>query len=230
MAKANTSTSNYMFAFLAIGFLLLTIVICFIALRVSGWNDSVKEYSKTYVNASSCPVGKVCLNSDEYDKIMDKQRMHVQEERKNATRERDMRVLRDPLYPALNRTHAVVYEDVAEATKRRLINQPTSLGYERNDTYRLVGYMVNEEDPTCKQWKLFGRAKDRNRGEFYMSPVDNTIDLKVQITDDMMKGNSERLRSLDDIPQEVSLKTPLLSETPYKFIELPKGDFSDEYL
>lgn len=186
-------------------------------------NNTKIEYK--YHNAS-CPEGKVCLNEEEYERILNRQRVN---ERMDYTRERDMRVLRDPLYPALNRTHAVVYEDVAEATRKRLINQPTSLGYDRSDTYRLVGYMVNEEDPTCKQWKLFGRTKDRNRGEFFMTPVDKTLDMKIQITDDMMK-NGDKLRSLEDIPNEVRLSTPLLSETPYKFIELPKGDFSDEFM
>ena len=228
MAQTKTSASNHMLVFLSVGLLLLSIVVAYITMTIFGWKTGIQHNIETkYTFDKSCPRGKVCLNEEEYERMLKRQR-DAMEERVNLTRERDLRVLRDPLYPALNRTHAVVYEDVAELTRKRLINQPTSRGYDRNDTYRMIGYMVNEEDPTCKQWKLFGRTKDRNKGEFFMTPVDKTLDMKIQITDDMMKSG-DKLRSLDDIPSEVSLTTPLLSETPYKFIELPKSDFSDEY-
>lgn len=187
-----------------------------------------------WTNFQQCPLGKICLDKKDYDEISKKQSasiFHVNAplmDNKNdmsIVRERDMRVLHDPLYPSLNRTESSIYKDVAMATRRREINVPTRYN---TDTYRLVGYLVNDEDNTSKQWKLFGRMKDRNRGDFYMIPADKTIDLKVQITENIMTG-TEKLRSLDDIPTNISFKTPILNDKPYTFIELPKGDFSDEY-
>lgn len=178
--------------------------------------------------SDTCPIGKVCLNQNEYQHLLTEQHK-IQPTRiplasPSYTRERDLRVLNDPLYPALNRTEKNAFEGVIDNTLKRNFNIPTNT---YNDTYHLVGYVVNEEDKTSSKWKLFGRQKDRNKGEYFMVPVDRTIDMKIQITDDIVEG--EKLRSVDTIPNEIKFKTPLLSNTPYKFTELPKADLADEY-
>jgi len=142
----------------------------------------------------------------------------------SLTRERDLRVLHDPLYPAYNRTDRDNYELVAENTFRRNINIPTQ---RFNDSYRLIGYASNSDDEVGS-WKVFGRQKDRNRGDYYMVPVNRNYDLKVQITDKIVVG--EKLRDIDTVPDSITFDSPLLAQTPYTFVELPKGDLRDELL
>ena len=184
----------------------------------------------------TCPNGKVCLSHDQYNRLVIPARhpqsahfqppSHPPPPKRDLARERDMRVLTDPLYPALNRTDNTTFNGVADYTQRRIINVPT---YTSNDSYRMIGYMINEDDETSKRWKLFGRMKDRNRGEFYMVPVDRTLDMKVQITDSMVIG-TDKMRDVDTIPKEVQFDNKLLAETPYSFVELPKGDIGEMYM
>lgn len=174
---------------------------------------------------------KVCMSKHQYEAIAQAQeRVEHQGGRGRVTRggftrggftrERDLRVLQDPLYPALNRPDRGSFELVMENTARREINVPTRT---YNDSYRLVGYLTNS-DADIPKWKMFGRQKDRNRGDFYMVPVDRTQDMKVQITDSIIVG--DKVRDLDTIPTQISFNSPLLSSTPYMFTELPKADLS----
>jgi hypothetical protein len=85
-----------------------------------------------------------------------------------------MRVLNDPLYPAYNRTDRGTFEGIMSETVKRNFNMPTQY---YNDSYRLVGYLSNDDDE-IGNWKIFGRQKDRNRGEFYMIPVNRNYEVK----------------------------------------------------
>ncbi len=183
-----------------------------------------------------CPNGKVCLTQSEYNMISQPHLATVPTTHTNNistttpsqnsyTHQRDLRVLNDPLYPALNRSDKGQFESVAIQTAHRNINIPTQSLH--NDTYRLVGYLSNEEDK-IGSYKLFGRQKDRNIGEFYIVPVNNMYDLKIQLTDDIMKG-SDKLRNVDTLPNEIHFESPLLAKTPYLLTELPKGNLGDEY-
>jgi hypothetical protein len=180
-------------------------------------------------NSMSCPPGKICLEQNEYRQLVSNDaEPHSQASSSRSlvpqsyTRERDLRVLNDPLYPALNRSDKQSFEGVVQKTVERKINVPT---HYYSDSYRLLGYLTNEEDP-IKTWKLMGKQTDRNRGSYYMVPTNAMYDMKIQITDDIV--SSEKLRDLDTIPNEVRFKTPLLKDTPYVFSELPKGDLRDE--
>jgi hypothetical protein len=67
--------------------------------------------------------------------------------------------------------------------------------------------------------------KDRNQGEFYVTPVDNTIDIKVSLSPEVFVG--ERLRDVWTLPREVRFSSPLLApDCPYLVTELPKSDLS----
>jgi hypothetical protein len=178
------------------------------------------DYSNK-VEKASCPKGQVCLERGDYDVLV---KQAVGGTTFSNTRERDIRVLKDPLYPGLNRTDAHSFEGVAQMTKAREINVPTHGYY---DSFRLIGYLSNEDD-RVGNYKIMGRMKDRNRGEFYLVPVDRTLDMKIQVTDEMMKG--ERLRDVDTLPGEITFDSPLLSKTPYKVTELPKGELGSEFL
>jgi hypothetical protein len=185
--------------------------------------QALVSHQRKQTKFERCPVGQVCLTRKEYEKLAIRPIIR-NEPVEDIVRQRDLRVLNDPLYPAINRTDSGAFQSVAHMTHQRMINVPTS--HMSQDTYRLVGYLSNDDDKTSSKWKVFGRQKDNNRGEFYLSPVDKTIDMKVQITDDMISG-SEKLRSVDMIPNQIQFKTPLLSDTPYLFTELPKGNLGD---
>jgi hypothetical protein len=178
----------------------------------------------------SCQNDKVCMSKGEYQELLQSRAGVLPPDNnypatlvpKTFTRERDMRVLHDELYPALNRSDRGSYEGVLQKTAERQINVPTRY---YNDSYRLIGYMTNEDDE-IKNWKVFGKQTDRNKGEFYAIPANRNYDMKVQLTDSITVG--EKLRDLDTMPSELKFKTPLLSDTPYVFSELPKGQLRDE--
>jgi hypothetical protein len=146
--------------------------------------------------------------------------------RRDFISQRDMLVIRDPLYPPLNRTEADTHADIhKEMLNRRLY--VNTRGHQ--DQYRLVGYLVSEEqtatpDSGGNNWKLFARQKDRHSADFYMSPVNNNYDIKIPLEDNMVKG--QKLRDVYTIPDQISFSSPLLSDAPYNFIELPKSDLT----
>lgn len=176
------------------------------------------------VHEDICPMGKVCMDQHAFDTLLSKQASQIKPVQydTSATKQRDMKVLFDPLYPALNRTDRKSFEGVVNNTINRNFNIPTQTHY---DSYRLIGYITNENDQNGRTWKLMGKQRDRNRADFYMIPVNNNYDVKIQITDDMVVG--EKLRDIDTIPSEIQFNSPLLTDTPYKFVELPKSSLDD---
>jgi hypothetical protein len=120
---------------------------------------------------------------------------------------RDRAVLDDPLYPPLNRTSITPH-----------------------DTYRMVGYLVGEESQE-DTWQLFGRKMNNNRSEFYVRPTDRTQDLKIPIQEEDMKGmrSHQKLRDLDNLPEEVNLSNPLFRSSNYKVVENPNTNFNSFY-
>jgi hypothetical protein len=133
-------------------------------------------------------------------------------------RNRDMRVLYDPLYPAQDRSTIANYAGIA----RRNFNLPTQ---SVDDTYRLVGYLANQSSVT-PTWKLFARQLDRNRADFYAVPANGYGDIKVPITNDMIVGR-DKLRDVYTIPDTMTFSSPLMESTPYTFVGLPKSDLQD---
>jgi hypothetical protein len=119
----------------------------------------------------------------------------------------------------------VTHSSLETAVKQRNLYVPTR---ENSDEYRLIGYMVNNDtvrkDQGGNSWKLFARQKDRKTSDFYMVPSNNNYDVKIPISDDMVAGRY-KIRDVYDIPNEVQFKSPMLNETPYTFVALPKSDF-----
>lgn len=140
--------------------------------------------------------------------------------------DRDIRVLEDPLYPPLNRTDEPNFNAITTEVKRGDIYVPTNGA--ATDSYRLVGYLSNHDsvkDAGGNNWKLFGRMKDRYTGEYYISPVNNNIDLKIPLTNDIVVG--DRLRDLYTLPREMRFKSPMLNTSVYEYTEIPKTDFTN---
>ena len=207
----NTTLKTFIFVF-------LTCWMIIVLFRLFVIMDRQKNY---------CPNDKVCIDKDRYVEMTSQPTQTVVVEPSSIvtpsyTRERDMRVLNDPLYPAFNRTDRGTFETVVDNTLKRNINIPTQY---YNDSYRLVGYVSNPDDDTGR-YKLFARQKDRNRADFYMIPVNKNYEMKIQITDKMTVG--DKLRDVDTLPEVMTFNSPLLSPTPYTFVELPKGDLTDE--
>lgn len=139
---------------------------------------------------------------------------------------RDQAVISNPLYPPLGRTERPVFDRINDE-----FNASTRGG---DDTYRLLGYLVNKnatDDLGRNVWKLFGRQQYRgsSRGEFYALPADgDKKDMKVSLKDDMFMG--EKLRDIYALPNKVSIKSPFFSTDEYDLVELPKADFTSQYI
>lgn len=137
--------------------------------------------------------------------------------------ERDTRVLRDELYPPYNRSATETTRDYA--TNPAIRSRPTR---DSSDTYRLVGYLVDQEDKN-DVWKLYAREKYRgSRSEFYAAPANNNYDMKVFIEHDMVEGPN-KLNDVLNLPSDVRIKHPMFTNSSYNIVELPKSDFSSGY-
>jgi len=172
---------------------------------------------KTDVHASSQKNEEVVVMNDTpnmYEPVID------------IARDRDMRVLGDPLYPPLNRTDAATFDTMVDQISRRNFYVPTS---DYNDSYRMVGYLTNsgqvfgETDTGGGTWKLMARQVNNNQSDFYLIPSNNNYSMKIPLNGDIVKGR--RLKDVYDIPNEMYFDTPLLSKGPYIFTEIPKTDF-----
>jgi len=179
---------------------------------------------KTKVNVPTSPPenNKICLTLDQYNSLQQQKiSSHIVPQPS-----RDRRVLEDPLQPPLNRAETQTHQNMVSEVKHRNMYVPSA---ERpTDQFRLVGYLTSKDhtakDAGGNHWKLFARQKDRHSSEFYIVPTNNNYDIKIAITDDIVKG--VRLRDLYTIPNEISFNTPMLNTTPYEFVEIPKTDFT----
>ena len=139
---------------------------------------------------------------------------------------RDRQVLNDPLYPPLNRTDEQTFNSVIREVKQgNIYIHPTA---EYGDSYRLVGYLSStdayQRDAGNNNWKMYGRMKNHNQGDFYIMPASRDIDLKIPLTPEVVVG--ERLRDVYTLPEEMRFRSPMLNDSAYRFIEMPKADFS----
>jgi hypothetical protein len=136
---------------------------------------------------------------------------------------RDRAVLNDPLYPAQNRTDSQNYIEMNKQIDRGNMYQNPD---DANDTFRLIGYLSSTDqehrDTGSNNWKFFGRMKDKVQGEYYISPANKDIDMKIPLTSNIVVG--ERLRDVFSLPSHMQFNTPMLNDSPYVFTELPKGD------
>lgn len=149
----------------------------------------------------------------------------VQERVPMITEYRDRRVINDPLYPPLNRSDRQTFESNVFQTQARNINVPTRDMY---DSFRLVGYLTckdDKKDAGGNHWKLMARQKNRHESEFYMIPTNKDYDVKVPLTSDVVVGTN--LRDIYTIPNVLSFRSPMLNQSPYDFVELPKTSFQD---
>ena len=139
------------------------------------------------------------------------------------TEERDRKVVSDQLYPPLNRTDEKNHTAIAREVQAGHLYQNTT---DSIDSFRLIGYLTNNEpvrDSGGNNWRLYARMKDRNQGEFYITPANNNIDLKIPLTSQIVV--SERLRDLYTLPKEMRFNAPMLNKGTYEFTEIPKADF-----
>lgn len=134
---------------------------------------------------------------------------------------RDVRVLKDELYPPYNRPSSDV--------SRRYMNEPNLNPIPTrdggSDTYRIVGYLVSEEDKN-DVWKLYAREKYRgSTSEFYASPANKNYDMKVVLDKDSLIGPN-KLKDLYDMPEQVMVNHPMFSKSSYRIVSLSNSDLS----
>jgi hypothetical protein len=174
---------------------------------------------------------KVCLRISDYNKLLQEPRQQPNQRviaSSNPAMDRDIRVLRDPLYPALNRSETDIHNTTIDAINRKQLYNRTQ---EFTDRYRMVAYVTNPEDKKDSGgnvWKLLARQNGRNQGDFYLIPANNNYDMKIMLNNDIVSGN-EKLRDIYTIPKSLSFKSPLLNDTPYEVTELPMTDMTDLY-
>jgi hypothetical protein len=170
---------------------------------------AIRSFSSSSTNSPKCPIQQ--------------QQTPIVYQYKNESR--DQRVIDDPLYPPLNREDRVNFNNVKTEVELQNFNVPLN---DIGDSYHLVGYLTyndnDAKDSGGNNWKLFGRMKNKNQGDFYIIPANNNYDIKIPLTQDIVI--SERLRDLYTIPNEMQFRSPMLNNGVYKFIELPKTDFS----
>lgn len=146
-----------------------------------------------------------------------------QNQNQDPVSNRDRRVLSDPLYPPLNRMDDQGF--IATKTQIKMYQSPTA----NHDSFRQIGYLSSTSqehiDAGYNQWRLFGRMKDRNQGEYYIAPANNNLDLKIPLTAEVVRG--ERLRDVYTLPNEMRFNSPMLNNTPYIYTELPRSDLTD---
>jgi hypothetical protein len=138
---------------------------------------------------------------------------------------RDQAVISSPLYPPIGRTERPIFDNI-----QNHFNYPTR---DSQDTYRLIGYLVNKttEDLGSNVWRLFGRQKFRgsSQGEFYAIPSHgDRQDIKVQLEDSMFVG--EKIRDIYALPNKVRINSPFFSSDEYDVVQLPKPDFTSPYI
>jgi hypothetical protein len=178
--------------------------------------DLVDKYSKSDSNSD-----KICMTQSQFENLTKKNNPYVT---KNDTIVRDYRVIKDDLFPPINRTDTVNHTNLTNNILNRSMYINTN---NVNDTFRLVGYVTCNDikkDTGNNSWKLFGRQKDRHFSEFYITPTNNNNDVKIFLSDDIIVG--DRIRDMYAIPNTINFKSPLLNETPYQVVEIPKQDIS----
>jgi hypothetical protein len=218
-------TSN-MSILTVLGLILLIIGLSFGYLYLS---DRLQKHKETEEENSQ--KNKVCMTLIDYEKLKYPTPASTSLPKQTPTQPpssvspgRDYRVLNDQLYPPLNRTDTQTHQMLEKNIDARNMYVPTN---DTMDNYRLIGYVVNKDqdkDVGGNNWKLFARQKDRNTADFYMIPANNNYDVKIHITDDMVKG--DRLRDVYSLPNNITFTSPMLKDSPYEYVEIPKADLS----
>lgn len=132
---------------------------------------------------------------------------------RQVVRERDERALGDPLYPPVGRS------DVGQTG--RMMTEPRLRSVATRgdgDMFRLVGYLVEEEDK-ADTWKLFARELGGGgRAEFYAEAAGRDRGgVKVGLSGDLVKP---RFRDIYDLPDSVYVNHAMFGGGVYKVVGL----------
>lgn len=107
------------------------------------------------------------------------------------------------------------------------------------DTFKHIGYLISEEathDAARNSWRLYAKNGSWvqlnniewvNFAEFYMVPTNINYDMRININNDMLNGVI--LTDVRSIPPQLEINSHLLNKGPYKFVELPKRDFTSKF-
>lgn len=140
--------------------------------------------------------------------------------------QRDVAVIQNTLYPPVSR-------DTRNNTIRLLQEprlQPDPLN---EDTFQLIGYLINREDKN-DVWKLLAQRTDRTRADFYAQSSNKNIDVKIPLTPEVAKaadGSSMRpFRDIYDLPDAVIMSHPMFSPNMvYDIVSLPRAPLGSGY-
>jgi hypothetical protein len=138
----------------------------------------------------------------------------------DSVTERDRRVMHDDLYPPLNRPDS---DSMRNMNIRPLATRGS------NDTFRLIGYLVDESDKN-EVWKLFARQQyTGGRAEFYATPANRNFEMKVTLDNNIITSR-DKFTDIYTLPDFVNISHPMFSRNTYKVIQLQQSDFSSQYV
>lgn len=107
------------------------------------------------------------------------------------------------------------------------------------DQYRQIGYLINEEeteDAGRNSWRVFAKNDHLESiddawvmiAEFYITPTNvHFEDIKISLNNGIIKGY--KLTDIKSMPPQLEIDHPQLNKGPYKFVELPKREFSSRF-
>lgn len=211
-------------------YILYILVGVLFALLLTGLTMHLYFYLQKYISTKNCVSQQATkpLSDTNERCIVIAPNASTQVTNSPHSQDRDMRVLKDPLYPALNRSEFDVHNSIVSAIDEKQLYQSS---HNFNDRYRLVAYVTNtsndEKDAGGNRWKLMAKQRDRNNADFFLVPVDRNYDMKVMLDNNIVVG--ERLRDTYTIPKQLVFNSPLLNTTPYEVVELPMTDFTQPY-
>jgi len=140
---------------------------------------------------------------------------------------RDVAVLNDDLYPPLNRNPKPIANDYMRYKSTGYFDYPNR---GTPDTFRLIGYMINSTNKHEK-WNLFGRQKfsGSSQGEFYVvQQCSNSTCTKINLDDDILVGG--KIRDFYNLPNTITLNSPLFDTVPYNIVQLKTTLDSGPYM
>jgi len=141
--------------------------------------------------------------------------------------DRDEAVLRDNLYPPLDRMNRPLADEYLKYKLKGDFGWSTR---DNSDTYRLIGYLINSTDRADK-WNLFGRQKNRgsNQGEYYAIQQCNSHGpcTKIVLNDDIITNN--KFRDYYNLPTTVTFNSPVFATSLYDVIQLKTNIDSGPY-
>lgn len=165
----------------------------------------------------------ITLNDEYRNRLHNATKNHKEvEDNKGITvAERDIAVVKDPLYPPINRHSQPLANEYIKYRNAGIFDVPSRTN---NDTYRLMGYLINSVNKEDK-WNIYGRQRHpgSSHGNFYATQqCNNNSCTKIELSKDILVN--EQLNDFYNLPSTLMFKSPLFAVTSYDVVQLSMPD------